>query len=388
MKTRTKISMLIGAIAILLGCALVAAAWFGGARPQDIAISYGAHGYTAPSGNAETLHSFLVENKKLAQFSVEQPLTQLVINWEAGEVSIQVSKNQNYIAVQESHTTRAITEDRAACYTLENGRLTIYYSKSAGEALPKKHLTIVIPESFLQQKTPSCEIYTESADVTLNNLSLSDLTVSTNSGDVKLTDCTASNEIFIDTTSGSVLLDASDENIQLAKKIEASTTSGSLSLSGSAKKVSLSSTSGNLSFYGDAEKVSLSSTSGDVTLSSKDSCDEVEIETVSGSINAKSVPKKAELETQSGDITFVLPIQEESIKELSLESGSGLITLQLPRRISGFNLKYETVSGILTSHFKTVSPSDQEDTYLYGDCGAPAIECETVSGNLLITEIE
>ena len=258
-------------------------------------------------------------------------IKKLDIEWAAGTVFVQ-SWPQDDIMVQEfSHSE--LTDRNMMVMEDKGDELTIRYREgsSLGSVKGDKWLTVMVPDRMLEE----LEIRTTSADVQLVGLEQGDLSVSTASGHVFLTECYL-RTAEVETISGGV-----DLSSVYADELDISTTSGSV--------------------YGDAY------------------CVDVGAETISGDIqlNTWENTETVDISTTSGDVWCSM--SNTAIRSISVDSTSGDIFLSLPFDV-GFTLEYSTVSGGLTNSFDMVK---QDGKYFYNG-GGYEIKVDTVSGNLEI----
>ena len=260
-------------------------------------------------------------------------IKKLDIEWAAGTVFVQ-SWSQDDIMVQEF--SRSELTDRNMMVMEDKGdELTIRYREgsSLGSVKGDKWLTVMVPDRMLEE----LEIETTSADVQLIGLEQGELSVSTASGYISLTEC-------------------------YLRKAEVETISGEVNLSNVyADELDISTTSGSV--YGDVH------------------CVDPEVETISGDIhlNTWENTETVGISTTSGDV--YCSISNTAIRAVSVDSTSGDISLSLPYD-AGFTLAYSTISGDFSSSwFDDIVQRDGKITY---NGGGYEIKVDTVSGNLEI----
>ena len=143
-------------------------------------------------------------------------------------------------------------------------------------------------------------------------------------------------------------------------------------------------------------EIEIDTVSGNITL--KDiTANIVDLETVSGNITASGEYTEISAESVSGNIsangsfTYVDSDTVSGISEITVinkpvkvdfETVSGICRVNVPADISGFTVKYETVSGdVVTNDFQVTRP--EKRTLVYGD-GSMLVDFDSVSGNLEI----
>jgi DUF4097 and DUF4098 domain-containing protein YvlB len=187
-------------------------------------------------------------------------------------------------------------------------------------------------------------------------------------------------------------------------RLVARSTSGDVTVRGTAGFVEASSTSGDVEVVDAVRRIELSSVSGDVTarklrgtveatsVSGSVELDDVEgdlhVESTSGDIVLTAVTSRdVEASTTSGEVTFSGPLAADGRYEFHSHSGNILLTI--PASVSA-RFSVETFSGELDSAFPiTLQPGDRSSRrprrfeFTVGDGGARVI-AETFSGDLEI----
>ena len=284
--------------------------------------------------------------------TVTSAVENLEVDWTEGALNI-VFHEGSGIAVSET-AKKTLTDDTRLHWWLDGATLRIHYAKSGliiNENLEKK-LTISLPEGLVLNKA---DIGGTSADIIISALAADDMILGSTSGDIRA--------------------------LVAAKKLNASSTSGSLDITqrGGSDSVTLHSTSGSVNAsLEDVKVISLSSTSGSVTLIQAGEAESVTLHSTSGSVRAENVnARKADAASTSGSVTVLM----DALYDLHVSSTSGTVTATLPAT-PGFTCKVSTASGSFNS---AIALNKDGDTYSCGD-GSGSVKLETASGNIRILE--
>lgn len=145
---------------------------------------------------------------------------------------------------------------------------------------------------------------------------LAELSAATVSGDIRLSDRTME-ALHLATTSGAI-----DAAAVTADKVQAVSTSGNISLSGTADSLELGATSGNISLSGTTDSLHLSAVSGSCTFSGN-LTGKGSVDTVSGDIDV-TVPDAGAKASSLGEISWNGQSQGQSFQR---EGRGGTLTL-------------------------------------------------------------
>lgn len=272
MKRKTLTAIAIAAVLIVAGLALCVVSVDMGAQPKEL-FSNGTFTFDIDDFELDFDRNGISGGKNDANIgswpSMEETVIdvdKIVINWLSGKVSIE-GADVNEVSFSES-ANKALDEDSALVYRIENGTLYIDYCREknvvsifgGGYDLPSKDIVITVPQSF-----GSIRVETVSANVEVRALYINSLDLSTTSGELTAESVYATN-VELTSVSGNILFGGS------AKEFDAETTSGELSVE-----------FGKLPDDFDVETVS-----GNVSLTlPADSSFELEFETVSGDLDCE-----------------------------------------------------------------------------------------------------
>lgn len=275
-----------------------------------------------------TKPSMVVANE--SKFSPDG-VTHLDVSYDSGDVSFFESDSAD-IVVKEY-----MTENKSRYYAKvdqHNGSIKI----SSGER-PKsdrnfiRRIEVYLPASYNQNLT----VTTTSGDIELSNaLTLSALRIGSSSGDIELV-----KEVS-------------------ASDIDLSTTSGDLDL-------------GNIK----ATQIKLESTSGDITCSRLEG--HVKCASASGDTEIESASGSGSYQTTSGELDVAYA---EADGDLTLTSRSGDVSLTLPANLE-FNFEGTTGNGTISTPFRKV---DTDNAHIVkdviGDNPSISVQVETQSGDI------
>lgn len=219
----------------------------------------------------------------------------------------------------------------------EDGVLSVRQGKTVsssfffGRGLASTDVELYLPKRHWQR----LQISTVNGDITVADApEASQLVIRTNCGDVMVEGAVCSQFVF-DAASGDIRAE------DIIGSVQVNTSSGDIDLSGTLADVSAASLSGDMTITGSVQSLSASTTSGDIDLD-----------------------------------TDVLPVQ------LHLATKSGDCTVEMPDGM-GFALRFETVSGDLTSDFAMVGPiGSRSGEAVYLDGGDRNYTVSSVSGDI------
>jgi len=204
-------------------------------------------------------------------------IAEIDINWVGGEIEI-VSSDAQTLSITEN--SEELSDDAKMHYYINEGKLTIHYSKSMLKEdidVSKKHLRVEVPEGI------EIDIDSVNADIQIGEMVLGELKLTNVSGKVKFASL-ACNEINIENVDG----DVSASEI-VADEFSANSVSGAVNIYKiSANEISVQTVSGKTSL-GIAKKsmVKLNSVSGNIDISLPDDIGAtVEFSTMSGNFSS------------------------------------------------------------------------------------------------------
>lgn len=248
---------------------------------------------------------------KVGNFTLEEEINQLEINWMAGSVTVEVTE-ENQVYAKE---TEVSDDDQKMRYLVENGKLTIQYQKakffSFGSWSKSKDLTVYIPRNMAKNMN-QIDIETVSADIDISGFESKGMDFETVSGKIDIKDL-ITKTLDIEGVSG----DIEGNGIQ-TDVLNVDVVSGSAYIEGVFEKADLEAVSGDLKLGCDSfvENVNAETVSGDITLYiPEENGFSAELDSVSGdlntefSVNGKGDTKiygngnaKFDFETVSGDV--------------------------------------------------------------------------------------
>ncbi len=238
-------------------------------------------------------------------------IDELEIHWMSGELEINAEDRGDILLTEERSETAApmLVEVRGSC-------LCVFFSKN-GSAFGPKDLTVTLP-SELAVSLRRCAVQTLSADVSLGEMNVRELSIksasgqqeiraiadkaafSSASGDISLE--LDVRELTVSTASGE--LEVTAENTETAKL---SSASGDISCRGSIQRLSINSASGDVEFSGNAAYVQAKTASGDCSLDLDRAPEELNLSSVSGDVEV-DLPHGAachlQLNSRTGDVSF------------------------------------------------------------------------------------
>lgn len=248
---------------------------------------------------------------KVGNFTLEEEINQLEINWMAGSVTVEVTE-ENQVYAEE---TEVSDDDRKMRYLVENGKLIIQYQKakffSFGNWSKSKDLTVYIPRNMASNMN-RIDIETVSADIDISGFESKEMDFETVSGQVDIKDL-ITKTLDMEGVSGDIKGTGIQANI-----LNVEVVSGSTHMEGVFEKAELEAVSGDLKLGCDSfiQEVNAETVSGDITLYiPKDNGFSAELDSVSGDLNTEfSVNGKGDtkvygdgnaefdFETVSGDV--------------------------------------------------------------------------------------
>ena len=272
----------------------------------------------------------------------ETSVSGLDIQWGDGNVTLKTSKG-GLIHIKE-YSNKELTEETKLELSSSGGVLTIRENGDLLSKLPvniailkkeEKELVVAVPAPIAAElKELRCS--NASGDVSIADFAANELEVSSVSGDVRLARISCETGA-LSTTSGDIFT----EELVSTETLSTDTTSGKMTVNGSAASLELGTTSGNVSFTGEAAQINADTISANVDLF-LDNCPEIS----------------------------------------NLEAVSGRLRLAIPES-SGFELDYSSVSGELRSDFPIQGNVGRTGRAIYGT-GECSFRLRSTSGDMEI----
>lgn len=269
--------------------------------------------------------------------TAERAVQELVVNWKNGKVKVlpapEGQENITFFATDKHGDP--LPEDDSVFWGQEDEKLVLLFDKPARFRFfcgirQQKHLTVLIPRGSAFEKF---SIETTSAEVEAEGVSTLHADVETTSGNVTLTDFSASFGLDTKSTSGALKLTRVS-----AEVLHLDTTSGGVVLEGTAgsiQKVNASSTSGRLSLYGSFRDLQADTTSGEIRVTLVGGYENLKLESTSGDVTVDLGETtngfSARLDTTSGKVAMNVPVEirgniyitENASATVSVETTSG-----------------------------------------------------------------
>ena len=243
---------------------------------------------------------------------VSRSIREIDLNWASGSVTVK-PYNGDQLILRESEGN---SEAKRLRWKVENGKLTIHECKSGlfiKESL-KKTLELLIPEGLTALDKLECD--SASATLQIEDLTVTELSVDTASGNVTLKNCRAE---MMDVDAASA--DFHAENCTLGE-VSVDSASGSATLSGSICTVDMDTVSGRLSVETSVtpREVSMEAVSGSCTLVlPKDAGFTLKQDGVSSKVNVEGFTVSMQ------DKTYICG---DGAAEISFEGVSGDVTIR------------------------------------------------------------
>lgn len=313
MKRFTKIALIVSAVLVVVGIAIVAVSMLMGGHVSDLwnsrmqlpAFFHSNSRVTAPHNEYSKNNTYSV---------AADGIDAIQIDWVSGDVTVKIG-NSDQITFSESGA--GLAEETALRYAVQGSTLGIHYCDNQNFVninLPSKQLTVILPAT-LAANLREISVGTVSADVTIDDPAFH------------------MEKLDVETVSGNL-----NAVLDFAGKMELDTVSGNATISGTVNEFEADSGSGSLSVNGEINKFEAESVSGDVLLDCQNGVpDDLDIETTSGNVVLR-LPQDADLtldyETASGDF--------DSALAMGVHNGNYIIGNGRSK------WKVETVSGDLT----------------------------------------
>lgn len=267
-------------------------------------------------------------------------VNELEIDWRSGTVTVlPVPAEEENIRISVADKNgNSMPEENSVYWGVKDGKLVVLDEKPAVFRIffgvrPRKYLTVRIPEGKNMFETVSVD--TAAADVSISGLSSNHMKIDTVSGDIDLTDLTATGKLTADSTSGRLNLTRVG-----AAEMTLSTVSGAITAecTGQVRQASAESTSGKITLHGSFLNLKADTTSGALHIALIGGYEQLRMESTSGSITLELGETtngfSAEVESTSGKIAVNLPVEIQGSRYVS-ENPTG-------------EIRAETVSGNIT----------------------------------------
>ena len=229
-------------------------------------------------------------------------INKIKIDWIDGKVNV-AYHSLDTVRISEKTETGKEEEDLTVHYLVDGNTLRIKFAASGEWVFKnvKKDLTVYLPVGF---DLDQLEIKTKDSVVTLDEIAVTDLYVDTVSGSVMLDNCHVSRDIEIETVSGSIHIDT--DNVESLKM---ETVSGSMNVTASVITV-----------------LDVETSSGQVNINASEYIGSIDIDAISSDVTLK-LPETASFTlryiTQTGKMSCALPYKKEDGKYLINGGGSG-----------------------------------------------------------------
>ena len=331
MKKSGKVLLIIAACLVSAGIFMIGASLFMGVSlTEPISVSHDFIPLVVTQSEIVVSKS---ETEVLQDDSItSDQIRSLNISWTSGDVIILVTDDEK-IGLSES--SAAVLEDNFKMVkTVQGNELIIQYmdKQIILGSVPSKTLTVHLPKSYAEEMQ-TIKVSTASADLTVSGV--------------------VADKLIFDSASGN--LEATD---MVLNYLNADTTSGYITVSGSLAGFRCDYTSGNVQI-----------------VQNNSNC-RAEVETTSGVITLSGAYSEADLDTTSGDVAIS---SFSALRELEIETTSGNVTLTVPSG-SAFELEFDTGSGKFISDLPV---SFRGDSYVFNK-GGPEFEVSTASGSLTV----
>lgn len=260
-------------------------------------------------------------------------LRNIEVDWVSGPVTMEFYDGDT---IQITETARhQLDDNEKLLLEVSGGTLAIHWDSSWLDLSimqdDSKSLEILIPQQFTDT-LESVSIETASGDITLQDLSATEMSFETVSGMIDVRNISAE-VLLIESTSGEII----GSSLKGTERFKAGSVSGNMELIGIT-----------------AGEMKLDTTSGVITAEAK-------ADTVIG-------------DSVSGNLSLVMQNQPE---KLTMESVSGSLDVTLPESKGGFLCTFSSVSGDFNCNFDTQKSGD---LYMYGE-GSAEVKLSTTSGN-------
>ncbi|WP_322170445.1 DUF4097 family beta strand repeat-containing protein [Acutalibacter caecimuris] len=274
---------------------------------------------------------------------VEAEVNAVEISWLTGPVSVGVSPDSKIHVTERS--AKKLDEGQRMDVSVKSGKLTVrwdnqwfrrWFNVNLGGwfGLLDKELEVLLPPD-LAKNLVVLQVENTSDDLTVDGCSAEEVTASTVSGYLILTDCTAVDYMGVNSVSGDVIL----EDIAGGEELNINTVSGGVAVTGGATQ-------------------------------------ELQVHTVSGDCQYKGTAEELCFDTVSGNMAATLGNCPENA---DMNSVSGGLLLYLPAG-SGFTVDHSSVSGEFRSDFSMETVGGKSRC----GSGEAEIKMNTTSGEMAV----
>jgi lia operon protein LiaG len=197
----------------------------------------------------------------------------------------------------------------------------VYPVKTGIKISEDTKLDVAIPDGWDR----NIEINSISGDVTADQLTGNDVTLNTTSGNIKISEIKAKDNISASSVSGSCNIDKA-----ISDYLKINTTSGSINIDFlEAREITIKTVSGDAKLTAAAEEAEINSTSGNFAVNFTNEVEKINAKSISGNVKLGlpgSAGFTADLKTVSGSINcedFLMSISSSGKRELKGRVGSG-----------------------------------------------------------------
>lgn len=337
MRKTAKTALAIALVLIASGMLLVSAAFLRGVSIRDIwnNMEFKTNLVSAGYGDLKGYTVCMTGEESFSPDEVER----IDLSWIAGTVKLQPGSGDR-ITLKES-CRETLKDEQKLCWKLDKGTLSIRFCSALQTKMSDKDLLLSVPAGWTAERV---SVGVTSGDVELRELQVEKtLELSATSGDLALFDCRCG-------------------------KLEAGATSGSIRLSGcDCGELALGATSGALQAEDcRCEKLEGSTTSGGISVRAE--AKSIKLGSTSGPIRCEGVPAGCDVSLDSNSGTVRLQLEDTSDSQrIEIETTSGDVYLDAPGAI---DLDYDTASGDMSGRLEQ------------GGSGCPTVKVDTTSGDL------
>lgn len=261
-------------------------------------------------------------------------------------------------------------------FTVKHGVITVKSLRkhrvwSWGGGSIEGKVTITMPPGIdldLDTSSGDCEVRGDMGNATIK--------ADTSSGDVTVSG--SARRISADTSSGDVRLHLNTP----ADEVKADTSSGDVFVNGSAKKISADTASGDVvvRLDGTASEVDANTSSGDVTLTG--GATRFVADTSSGDVSGSELTGNVEANTSSGNVTLAW-LKVVPVSNVDIDSGSGDVRLVFPGK-TALDGRLTTSSGDIRSGFPGMTRDHGRLFVLESNTAAATVRINTASGSVTL----
>ncbi len=273
----------------------------------------------------------------------EAELREVDLFWVEGEVKVGLSSDGQIHVIERSD--RELKEGEKMEASVTGGKLKVSWD---GQWFNKwihlgwfqygnKELEVQLPAETVAELS-ELKVSTTSGDVAVEKCPAASVILSSTSGDLCLLDCPTAEEVSASTVSGDIMF----RDVTTSGKVKTTTTSGTISATNtSAAQLEVQTTSGDCQYEGGAgEAVKANTVSGDLTL------------------NLASCPGTGEMSSVSGELWMEL------------------------KEAQGFTVDYSAVSGEFFSDFQGELTGERSGSFKYNGGTGARLRMSTTSGDM------